>query len=62
MWKTEPIQIQVVSYTHKYRKNIFQKVGLLEKTKEGGKEEKDNRVNNNEAHHICVGARHKKIH
>jgi hypothetical protein len=29
-------------------------VGLLEETKEGKKEEKNDRVKNKEIHHICV--------
>jgi hypothetical protein len=33
-------------------------VGLVEKTKGGGKERK--KVNNNEIHHICMGTRHKE--
>jgi hypothetical protein len=36
---------------------MFPKVGLLEETKGGGKEEWW-RVNNNEIHHIYVGTRH----
>jgi hypothetical protein len=56
--KTEPTQIQPLSYIE----NMFPKVGLLEETKRGGKEEKDDRVNNNEMHNICVGTRHSKTH
>jgi hypothetical protein len=36
---------------------MYPKVGLVEKTKGGGKEGK--KVNNNEIHHICIGKRHK---
>jgi hypothetical protein len=39
---------------------MFPKVGLLEETKGGGKEEENNRVNNTEIHHSCVGTRHKE--
>jgi hypothetical protein len=35
-------------------------VGLLKETKEGGKEKKNDRVNNNETYHICVRMRHTK--
>jgi hypothetical protein len=38
---------------------MYPKVGLVEETKGGGKEEKI--VENNEIHHICVGTRHKEI-
>jgi hypothetical protein len=41
---------------------MFPKVGLLEETKGGGKEEENNRVNNTEIHHSCVGTRHKETH
>jgi hypothetical protein len=37
---------------------MFPKVGLLEEMKGGWKEEKNDSVNNNEIHHICVGTRH----
>jgi hypothetical protein len=37
---------------------MFPKVGLLEETKEGEKEENNDRVNNTEIYHICVGTRH----
>jgi hypothetical protein len=47
-------------YTCKYILNIFPKVGLLKETKEGGKEKKNDRVNNNETYHICVRMRHTK--
>jgi hypothetical protein len=49
-------------YTFKYIQNLFPKVGLLEETKRGGKEEKNDRVNKNEVHQICVGTRHNKAH
>jgi hypothetical protein len=44
------------------KKLYITKLGLLEKTKEGGKEQKNGRVNNNEKHHICEGTRHNKMH
>jgi hypothetical protein len=49
------INISIIIYTYKHILNIFPKVGLLEETKEGGKEEKNNTVNNNEIHHRNVG-------
>jgi hypothetical protein len=41
---------------------MFPKVGLLEETKERGKEEENDRVNNIETHCIYVGMRHNKMH
>jgi hypothetical protein len=41
---------------------MYPKVGLLEETKGGGKEEKNDRMNNNEIHHTCVGTRHKETY
>jgi hypothetical protein len=41
---------------------MFPKVVLLEGTKGGGKEEKNNRVHYNEIYHICVGTRHNETH
>jgi hypothetical protein len=40
--------------------NMYPKVGLLEETKEEGKEEKI--VNNNEIHHICIGTKHNETY
>jgi hypothetical protein len=34
---------------------MFPKVGLLEETRGGGKEEMINRVGNIEIHHMCIG-------
>jgi hypothetical protein len=45
----------IIIYTYKYIQNMFPKVGILEETNGGRKEEKNDRVNNNEIHHICVG-------
>jgi hypothetical protein len=50
----------IITATYEYIQNIFPKVGLWEETKGGGKEEKNDRVNNNEIYHICIGTRHKK--
>jgi hypothetical protein len=44
------------------REHMFPKVGLLEETRGGGKEEKNDRVNYRETHPICVGTRHNKTH
>jgi hypothetical protein len=38
-----------------YIQSMFPKVGLLEKTKGGVTQGKNDWVNNNEIHHICVG-------
>jgi hypothetical protein len=43
MWKTDPVQIQALSYILLYMQNMLPKVGLLEETKEGGKEEENDR-------------------
>jgi hypothetical protein len=51
-----------IIYTFKYIQNMFPKVELLEETKGGGKEEKNDKLNYSEIHHICVGTRHKKTH
>jgi hypothetical protein len=40
---------------------MFPKVGLLEETKVV-EEEKNDRVNNNETHYICVGTRYNETH
>jgi hypothetical protein len=42
--------------------NMLPVVGLLEEAKEGGTEEENDRVNNIEIHHNCVGTRHKQTH
>jgi hypothetical protein len=52
--KSNPIQIL---YTYKYIQNMFPKVGQLEETKRGEKEGKNDRLNNYEIFHICVGTR-----
>jgi hypothetical protein len=41
--------------------NMYPKVGWLEETKGGGKEKKNDRVNN-EICHIWVGTRHNQMH
>jgi hypothetical protein len=41
---------------------MFLKLGLLEETKGGKKEEKNDKRVNNEIHHICVGIRHNETH
>jgi hypothetical protein len=46
--------------TYKYIQNMYPKVGLLEETKRGRKEEKI--ANNNEPHHIYLEIRHNKTH
>jgi hypothetical protein len=38
---------------------MYPKVGLVEETKRGGKDEE---VVNNKIHHIYVGTRHRKTH
>jgi hypothetical protein len=50
----------IIIYTCIYTKQ-FPKVALLEKTKEGRKEERM-RVNNNEIHHISDRTRHNETH
>jgi hypothetical protein len=40
---------------------IFPNMRLLEETKEGGKEGKNDRVNDTEIHCICVGTRQQNI-
>jgi hypothetical protein len=52
--------ISNITYTHIFIQNMYPKVGLVEETKGGGKEE--NKANNNEVHHICVGIKHKGTH
>jgi hypothetical protein len=41
---------------------MFLKVVLLEQTKERGKEEQNDKVNNIEIHHFCVGTRQNEMH
>jgi hypothetical protein len=40
---------------------MFPKAELLEETKGGGKEEKQDKVNDVKIHCICVGTRHNKM-
>jgi hypothetical protein len=41
---------------------MFTKVVLLEEMKRGGKEEKNDRMNNNEIYHIYIGIRQNETH
>jgi hypothetical protein len=41
---------------------MYPKVGLLEETEGGEKEEKNDRVSSNEIHHMCTGKRHNETH
>jgi hypothetical protein len=52
----------IITYTYKCIQNIFPKVGLLEETKGERKEERNDRVYNNEICHICAGTRHNETH
>jgi hypothetical protein len=53
-------KISGIINTYTYMQNMYPKVGLLEETKEEGKEEKI--VNNNEIHHICIGTKHNETY
>jgi hypothetical protein len=52
------INASTIIYTYKYIWKMFPKVEMLEETKGWGKEEKNDRVKNNEIHLICVEPKH----
>jgi hypothetical protein len=58
MWKIDTNTNNKHYHIYMYIQNMFPKVGLLQETKGGGKEEE----NDIEIYHICVGTRHKETH
>jgi hypothetical protein len=62
MWMIDLIDRSIDRYRYIDTQNMFPKVGVLEETKERGKEKKNDRVNNNKTHHVGVGTNHNTMH
>jgi hypothetical protein len=56
LWKADYTQIQAILYiyTYKYIQNVLPKVGQIQETGGGEKEEENDRVTISETHHVCV--------